>query len=206
MMVVALVRHGSAWHREPLFSAGTSGHDGHTRVAGHAAFTATTLDVERGWGRVQVPPPTAASPPGSCQQCSSHRGRASPSGQAGAVAVRCEQRHPRRPCHPRAISSGTSGIWRTITVTSKEAVRLGARADLGWGRRPKLHGMQGVNAGAWGADTCWGELLAGSKIGLPELGMMPEEWPGSTSDSASNPKNGTSSSSSFGRHSDVPEL
>jgi hypothetical protein len=39
-------------------SAGTSGHDGPAGIAGHAACTATTLDAEPGWGRVQVPLPT----------------------------------------------------------------------------------------------------------------------------------------------------
>jgi hypothetical protein len=51
-------------------------------------------------------PPSAASPPGSCQRCGGHLRRTLPSGRAGAVAARREDRCSCRPCHPRAISSG----------------------------------------------------------------------------------------------------
>jgi hypothetical protein len=38
----------------------------------------------------------------------------------------------------------TSGIPRTITVTSGRPMGWTRASDLGWGRSPKLHGMQGV--------------------------------------------------------------
>jgi hypothetical protein len=38
----------------------------------------------------------------------------------------------------------TSGIQRTVTVTSRRPVGWVHAADLGWGSGPKLHGMQGV--------------------------------------------------------------
>ena len=45
--MVALVRAGSARHRETRWSlAGTSGHGRRVRIAGHRAFTAATLDGE----------------------------------------------------------------------------------------------------------------------------------------------------------------
>jgi hypothetical protein len=43
---------------------------------------------------------------GPCQRSDHRRERASLSGQLGAVAVRWEHRRSRRPCHPRATSSG----------------------------------------------------------------------------------------------------
>jgi hypothetical protein len=41
----------------------------------------------------------------------------------------------------------TSGIQRTVTVTSRRPVGWVHAADLGWGSGPKLHGRQGVTAG-----------------------------------------------------------
>ena len=40
--------------------------------------------------------------------------------------------------------AGTSGIQRTVTVTPSRPVGWARVPDQGWGRRPKLHGMQGV--------------------------------------------------------------
>jgi hypothetical protein len=40
--------------------------------------------------------------------------------------------------------AGVSGIQRTVTVTPIEPVDWTRGSDLGWGSRPKLHGMQGV--------------------------------------------------------------
>jgi hypothetical protein len=38
----------------------------------------------------------------------------------------------------------TSGIQRTVTVNSRRPLDWAPASDLGWGKRPKLHGMQGV--------------------------------------------------------------
>jgi SAM-dependent methyltransferase len=51
--------------------------------------------------------------------------------RAGATAVRCEHRRPRRPCHSPAISSGHQRIQRTLTVTPRRPVA--GRAPLTWG-------------------------------------------------------------------------
>jgi hypothetical protein len=40
--------------------------------------------------------------------------------------------------------AGTSGMQRTTTVTRRKRSGSAHGSDLGWGRRPKLHGMQGV--------------------------------------------------------------
>jgi hypothetical protein len=37
-----------------------------------------------------------------------------------------------------------SGIQRTVTVTRRGRLGWTHGSDLGWRRRPKLHGMQGV--------------------------------------------------------------
>jgi hypothetical protein len=49
--------------------------------------------LKRGAGEFESPNPAAASPPGSCQRCSGHPGRASPSDHAGAVAAGREHLH-----------------------------------------------------------------------------------------------------------------
>jgi hypothetical protein len=59
-----------------------------------------------------------------------------------------EHRRSRRPCHPRAISSG---IQRTLTVTRRGPFGWVHLSDLGWGSGPKLHGMQVVSGWAWSA-------------------------------------------------------
>ena len=71
-------------------------------------------------------------------------GRASSFRRAGAIATRFEHRRSTgraTACHKqraRAVSSGT------VTVTSRRPVGWAPVPDLGWGRSPKLHGMQGV--------------------------------------------------------------
>jgi hypothetical protein len=55
---------------------------------------------------VESPDPAGASASGLLPRGDGHRGRASPSGRAGAVAAGCEHCRSRRLCHPRAISSG----------------------------------------------------------------------------------------------------
>jgi hypothetical protein len=99
-------------------------------------------------GQSSVSLPAAASPPGSCPRGAGHRGRASPFRRAGS-----------RRCHVRAIvvladrathvpqAAVTSSIQRTVTVTPRRPVGRAHVPDLGWGRRPKLHGMQ--------AETAW---------------------------------------------------
>jgi hypothetical protein len=69
-----------------------------------------------------------------------------PPAELGAVAARCKHRHSRRPCHPHAIRSGSSGIPRTTTVTPRSRLRWVPASDLGYLRGPKLHGMQWVKA------------------------------------------------------------
>jgi hypothetical protein len=64
----------------------------------------------------------------ACLRGTGHRGRPSPSSRAGAVAARCERRCPRRPCHPRARSSGHQRYAAVSHGHSKEAVGQGAHA------------------------------------------------------------------------------
>jgi hypothetical protein len=87
-------------------SAGTSGHDGCARFAGHVAFTATTSDLETGSGPVQVPHPGCREPSGllATMRWSPRTGLTVRSGWS-------QRRnripgHPRRLCHYRAIHSG----------------------------------------------------------------------------------------------------
>jgi hypothetical protein len=56
--------------------------------------------------------------------------------------VRASSFSPRATRVPQA--AGTSGIQRSVTVTSRRPVGWAHGCDLGWGTRPKLHGMQGV--------------------------------------------------------------
>jgi hypothetical protein len=56
------------------------------------------------------------------------KGWASPSSRAGAVAARVERHRSRRPCHPRAISSGHQRYPADTHGHSEEAVGLGARS------------------------------------------------------------------------------
>ena len=67
-----------------------------------------------------------------------------PLDELGAVASTCEVvvltgRATRVP-----EAAGTSGIKRTVTVTRRGSLSGPLTPDLGWGRRPRLHGMQGV--------------------------------------------------------------
>ena len=55
-----------------------------------------------------------------------------PPGQLGAVAARCEHRRSRRPCHPRAISSGHERYPAVNHGHSEARAELG-RASLTWG-------------------------------------------------------------------------
>jgi hypothetical protein len=72
-------------------------------------------------------------------------GQASPSGSAGepsppgASIVVLAGRATRVP-----QAAVASGIQRTITVNSRRPVGRAHIPDPRWGRRPKLHGMQGV--------------------------------------------------------------
>jgi hypothetical protein len=50
----------------------------------------------------------------------------------------------------------TSGVQRTVMVTRRTPLRRSRVADLGWGRGPKLPGMQGVmSAACQSARACW---------------------------------------------------
>ena len=59
--LVALVRAGSAQHREPLVLGGHQRHGRLVRIAGHRALTATTLAGEAAWRRVRTPQPRAGA-------------------------------------------------------------------------------------------------------------------------------------------------
>jgi hypothetical protein len=93
----------------------------------------------------ESPDPAAATPPGSCPPGGGHRGRASPSTRAGNryLQVRASSFSPAVPpaCHKqrsRAVSSGQPRSLREDRWAGRPS------PDLRWGRRPKLHGMQGV--------------------------------------------------------------
>jgi hypothetical protein len=79
------------------------------------------------WGvrRSHPTPPRACGP---CQPSGSHPKRASLTGRAGTVAARCQHRRSRRPCHPRAISSGHERYPADNHGHSEKTVGLGARA------------------------------------------------------------------------------
>jgi hypothetical protein len=53
-------------------------------------------------------------------------------------------------------AAGTSGMQRSATVTQRRPLDRAPTPDLGWKRRPKLHGMQGVIAGsvAFAGEPC----------------------------------------------------
>jgi hypothetical protein len=89
-------------------------------------------------------PPSAASPPGSCQRCGGHLRRTLPSGRAGAVAARWNVviLASRATCVPQVAV--TSGTWRSSTVTPTGSVAWASAPDLAHWSKPKLHGMQGV--------------------------------------------------------------
>ena len=82
----------------------------------------------------------AAAPPSRLSHDAVVTGALLTQHRAGAVAGRSEHGRSRRPCQPRATSSG--GLQRTTTVTSKRPVGSAHIPDLGWGSRAKLHGMQ----------------------------------------------------------------
>jgi hypothetical protein len=97
-------------------------------------------------GGVRVSPPGCREPLRALgHEAVDYRGRASPSGWVGSRyrQVRAASFLPAVPpaCHKQrspAVSSGQSrslegGRWAGLNGS-----------DLGWGRRPKLHGMQGV--------------------------------------------------------------
>jgi hypothetical protein len=75
-------------------------------------------------------------------------GRSSPSGRAGAGAARREPRRSRRPCHPRATSSGQQRYLADSHGHSERPGCWAQAADLDHLSRPKLHGMQAVIAGS----------------------------------------------------------
>jgi hypothetical protein len=87
-------------------TAGRSGHQAFAETAGRLTYSVLTSeggDKRRG---VRVSPPGCREPSGRLPTRRWSPGRASPSGQVGAVAARRKHRRSCRPCHPRAISSG----------------------------------------------------------------------------------------------------
>jgi hypothetical protein len=67
----------------------------------------------------------------ACQRGSGHRGRASPSSRAGAVAARCERRSSRRRATRVPQAAVTSGIQRIVTVTRRGRQAGRRLSDLG---------------------------------------------------------------------------
>ena len=106
--------------------------------------------------KFESPDPAAATPPGSCPPGAGHRGRSSlfyasweplPSDAGHVVLAGRATRVPQ--------AAVTSGIQRTVTVTQTGPIGWAHIPDLGWGRRPELHGRQGVRAGCGGAGAGW---------------------------------------------------
>jgi hypothetical protein len=122
-------------------SAGTSGHDGHAKTAGHAAATATTSHGEAQWGRVQVPQPACREPAGllptrrwSPRTGLTHWTSWEPS------PPRANDRRSRRPCHPRATSSGHELYPAVSHGHSQATVELGT-GPLTWTAGTARHCM-----------------------------------------------------------------
>jgi hypothetical protein len=93
-----------------------------------------------------------------------HQDGPHPPADLEAVAARCEPLVlADRATHvPQAAV--TSGMQRTVTVTPTGPAGWVCASDLGWGRRPKLHGMQacdltrrhvGLAAGSAAVVWCW---------------------------------------------------
>ena len=76
--LVTLVRAGSARHPKVLVLGGQQPSRPATRITGQRPFAAPTFGRRSRMGRVQVPHPAAASPPGSCPGGGGHQRRASP--------------------------------------------------------------------------------------------------------------------------------
>ena len=74
-----------------------------------------------------------------------HPRRASPSGRAGAVTASASMVVGASRATRVPEAAVTSGMQRSVTVTRRRRLGRAHAADLGRGRRPKLHGMQGVN-------------------------------------------------------------
>src|SRR5215211_5834021 len=75
---------------------------------------------------------TAAPPSRFANEAASHLLRAPPSGRVDSCCREAEPRRSRRPCHPRAISSGHERYAAVSHGHSKQAVALGS-GSLTWG-------------------------------------------------------------------------
>jgi hypothetical protein len=164
--------------------------NGHQRSpgAGNQAQQPRSRNQASTQGRPSMSLPTAAaSPASSCLQGGGSPGRASPSGRPGSRRrqVRASSFSP--PCHPRAISSGHQRYVAVSHGHSAEALGLRTASDLGWGRRPKLHGMQGVRGSIPSPMPSQISRGVASSVGLPS--------------SASITKCGTTSSASSRQYS-----
>jgi hypothetical protein len=76
-------------------------------------------------------PSAAASPPGSSHEAVVTEDGPRPLRELGTVTFRWERRRSRRPCHPRAISSGHQRYAADSHGHSKTTVALGA-SSLTW--------------------------------------------------------------------------
>jgi hypothetical protein len=104
----------------------------------------------------ESPHPAAASPPGSCHKAVVTKDGPHPPGELRTVAARWERRRSRRPCHPHAIRSGQERYPAVSHGHFEGPMGWTHIPDLGWGRRSKLHGMQGV--------TCMTTPMAGLNL------------------------------------------
>ena len=127
-----LVRAGSARHRVPLVLAEHErSHTVYKNGRPHG-IQASTSAHEAPWGRVQVPHPAAASPPGSCPRGGGRRGPSHPVSELGAVATRWAVwsflAAVPSTCHMQRSPAVTSGQPRSL-----EAGRWAGRPALTWG-------------------------------------------------------------------------
>jgi hypothetical protein len=116
---VALVRAGSAWHRESLVQGGPSGHGRYARIAGHRAFPPTSSGREAGRGRVRIPP----------ADCGGSR-RRQQFGYRWRLSSRARSL-PRPACHESAIDTGRDRFRADTPRTSPRPLRRARRARPG---------------------------------------------------------------------------
>jgi hypothetical protein len=127
----------------------------HARAGGQGAHGAPAVTVGS-----SLPHPAAASPPASCPRGGGHRGRASPSRpDCKPLPPGAEHRRSRRPCHPRAISSGD----QRSPADSHGHLRGGrwaGRMALTWGGGEAKTAWHARGQATEGSNACSGLLAA----------------------------------------------
>jgi hypothetical protein len=118
----------------------------------------------------ESPHPAAASPSASCPRDGGHQGRASPSMSWKRSPLDAEHRRSRRPCHPRAISSGHQQYLAVNHGQSARFDQLGARSWPAEGCRPETawHGTAGSPELAKDVQQRLGDDEAGQREQLQE--------------------------------------